>query len=338
MDNAREEYRQLASKITPLQHFVEELTQRCNEIDARYADALKLIKEKDKIIQNYELIKYQYDQLQRLVYARSTEKSTVTPGQLLLELDAEKVEACNINEGQRVASYTKLKPKNENHPGRNQIPAYIPRKYVELYPANLPEDAELIDTIESEQLEYDPARIFATVYRRYKYKRTKQDGSTEFFMATLPEEKDKSIAAPSLKAHLVTEKFVWHSPIHRQMQKFAQSGIIISENTMGDWINGTCRSLTAVYDALRSNIVKPACGYMQADETHITVLDSDKGKGKKSHIGYMWTYCNPVDKLVFFEYQQGRGNKHARPVLQNYKGYLHTDDIMYTNTTAVSQV
>lgn len=44
------------------------------------------------------------------------------------------------------------------------------------------------------------------------------------------------------------------------------------------------------------------------------------------HIGYIWSYCNPVDCQVFFKYQRGRGNKYARPVLQNFKGYLHTDD------------
>ncbi|MET3884670.1 hypothetical protein ABIE54_003559 [Chitinophagaceae bacterium OAS944] len=57
----------------------------------------------------------------------------------------------------------------------------------------------------------------------------------------------------------------------------------------------------------------------------IDVLDSEKVKGKKSHLGWMWSYCNPVDRLVFFEYHKGRGNKDARPVLQNYKGYLHSD-------------
>ena len=71
---------------------------------------------------------------------------------------------------------------------------------------NLHEGAEHFDTIETEQLEYDPARLFATVYRRYKYKRSNPDGSLEFFIASLPQEKDKSLAAPSLKAHVTTEK------------------------------------------------------------------------------------------------------------------------------------
>jgi transposase/uncharacterized membrane protein required for colicin V production len=321
-----DQIRQLHSQITPLRNVFEQLSHQVKELEARYGSALRLLEEKDKQLQRLELIEHQYEQLKRLVYSRSSEKQAITiPGQLLFGIDAEVVEACNIGDGQKIASYTKAKSAGEKHPGRNELPAHIERKYIDLYPEDLPEDAERFDTIETEQLEYDPARLFATVYRRYKYKRSKPDGSVEFFIATLPEEKDKSLAAPSLKAHETTEKYLWHMPIHRQMQKFGQSGIILSENTIGDWINGTCRSLTAIYDALRDNIVHPACGYMMADETHITVLDSERGKGKKSHIGWMWAYCNPVDRLVFFEYQRGRGSKHARSVLENYKGYLHSD-------------
>ncbi|MCS3795201.1 IS66 family transposase [Niastella sp. OAS944] len=317
---------QLKNEITPLKNAVEQLIVEVKLQREENASLLNIIKEKDKRLQKLELIEYQYQQLTKLVYSRSSEKSSaIIPGQLQLGINTDVVEVCNINDGQKIESYTKLKSEKKKHPGRNEIPAHIERKYIDMHPENLPEDAEHFDTIETEQLEYDPARLFATVYRRYKYKRSTPNGSTEFFIASLPEEKDKSLAAPSLKAHVTTEKFLWHMPIHRQMQKFAQSGIILSENTIGDWINGTCRSLTAIYDALRQNIVKPACGYMMADETRIDVLDSEKVKGKKSHLDWMWSYCNPVDRLVFFEYHKGRGNKDARPVLQNYQGYLHSD-------------
>ena len=82
-------------------------------------------------------------------------------------------------------------------------------------------------------------------------------------------------------------------PIHRQMQKSGKAVCILSENTIGDWINGTCRSLTAIYDALRENIVRPACGNIRQTKTDITVLDSERGKGKKKHIGWMWADRNP---------------------------------------------
>lgn len=133
--------------------------------------------------------KYQYDQLVRLLRKGNTEKFTVLPGQLTLEINAEVVEVCNINNGQRIDSYTKQKAEKKKHPGRNEIPAHIRREYVDMHPENLPEGAELFDTIETPQLEYDPAKIFAKVYRRFKYKLVKPDGTTEFFIAPLPEEK-----------------------------------------------------------------------------------------------------------------------------------------------------
>jgi transposase len=274
--------RQLQDQITPLKNAFEQLVAEVKLLREEKASLLHIIKEKDKQLGKLELIEHQYQQLTRLVYSRSSEKSTAAiPGQLQLGMHADMVEMCNINDGQKIASYTKVKSEKKKHPGRNEIPAHIERKYIDMHPENLPENAEHFDTIETEQLEYDPARLFATVYRKYKHKRSNPDGSTEFFIAALLQEKGKSLAAPSLKAHVTTEKYMWHTPIHRQMQKFAQSGIILSENTIGDWINNTCRSLTAIYDTLRESIIKPACGYMMADETHIDVLDSEKVKAKK---------------------------------------------------------
>jgi transposase len=321
-----EDYKTLYSKFTPLSNRVDKLAELVKQVEEEKETLLKLLKEQDQKLQQMELLKHQLDQLQRLIYARSTEKSSQNiPGQLVLGIDAEVVEACNINDGQKISSYTKYKTEPKKHPGRNQIPAHIPRVVVELKPDNLPEGAELFDKEETEQLEYDPAKLFATVYRRLKYKLTKPDGTTEFFIAPLPEEKDKNIAAPSLRAHHIVEKYAYHTPIYRQIQKLREHGFVMADSTIIDRIHRDAYSLTALYDEHRKSIVKPACGYMMADETSMTVLDSEKGKGKKSHIGYMWAYCNPVDRLVFFEYQKGRGNKHARPVLQHYKGYLHTD-------------
>jgi transposase len=321
-----EEKAQVAAQITPLKNAVEQMKQMFASLQQQHETLLSVLAEKEKQLDKLSMIEHQYEQLKKLVYGRSSEKSQpILPGQLLLGLEAQLVEACNINDAQKVEGYTKYKPTNEQHPGRNRIPAHVHRVYVDLHPDNLPEGAKQYGKEETEQLEYDPGKLFATVYRRYKYKLDKPDGSTELFIASLPAEKDKSIAAPSLKAHLTVEKYMYHSPIYRQLQKFRQEGMIISDTTAGDWINDTARSLTALYEVHRQDIIYPACKYMMADETHIRVLDNDKPKGKKSHIGYMWAYCNPVDKLVFFEYQRGRGNKHAKPVLDNYKGKLQAD-------------
>ena len=171
LEKAKEDYKLLASKITTLQNFVDGITGKYKELQSQYAEAIRIIKEKDKQLQKLELIEHQHEQLKKMVYGRTSEKSVaVLPDQLRLDLNTGVVEACSINDGQRVASYTKQKAKNENHPGRNRIPEHLRREYIDIYPKDRPADAELFDTEETEQLEYDPGRLFATVYRRFKYK------------------------------------------------------------------------------------------------------------------------------------------------------------------------
>jgi hypothetical protein len=59
------------------------------------------------------------------MYARSSEKSSVTPYQLLLELEAEVVEGCNITDGQKIVSYSKHKKQKEKHPDGNELPTKV---------------------------------------------------------------------------------------------------------------------------------------------------------------------------------------------------------------------
>lgn len=194
------EYKELSSQVSTLQRTVDQFAEIIKQEREERKELLIMLKEKDKELEELSLIKHQYEQLKKMVFGSKSEKSVyVSPDQLSLELATETIEACSINDGQRIASYTKAKAaKNENHPGRNGIPAHLRGEYVDIYPKDVPGDAELFDTEETEQLEYDPGRLFATVYRRIKYKRKKADGSTEFFIGELPVEKDKCLAAPSL--------------------------------------------------------------------------------------------------------------------------------------------
>lgn len=66
-----------------------------------------------------------------------------------------------------------------------------------------------------------------------------------------------------------------------------------------------------------------ASGYIQADESPIKVLDSDK-KGS-THQGYQWVYHDPTGKLVLFDYRKGRGQHGPKELLQGYQGYLQCD-------------
>ena len=44
-----------------------------------------------------------------------------------------------------------------------------------------------------------------------------------------------------------------------------------------------------------------------------------------THQGYYWVYHNSKEKLVLFDYRQGRGREGPNDILKDYQGYLQTD-------------
>jgi hypothetical protein len=97
--------------------------------------------------------------------------------------------------------------------------------------------------------------------------------------------------------------------------------------------------LKPLYHALKRELL--ANLYLQADETGIKVLESEK-KGA-CHLGYYWVYHAPVDGLVVFDYQQGRGQEGPRKMLTDFTGVLQSDGYrlygaLFKNSDKVSQL
>lgn len=129
------------------------------------------------------------------------------------------------------------------------------------------------------------------------------------------------MAGPGLLAQVVIDKYMDHLPLYRQMQRFERSGVKLSHSTLTDWVSGTAKLLTPLYEAHKKQVL--ATHYLHADETPIKVLDKDK-KGK-THRRYFWVYHNSVERLVLFEYRMGRGREGPQEVLNDFTGYLQTD-------------
>jgi len=91
-------------------------------------------------------------------------------------------------------------------------------------------------------------------------------------------------------------------------------------------MSGTCKLLTPLFDALVKIMLQS--NYLHADETPIKVLDKDK-KGDASagsaHRGYFWVYHSSIERLVVFDYRQGRGREGPAEILKNFTGHLQTD-------------
>lgn len=129
------------------------------------------------------------------------------------------------------------------------------------------------------------------------------------------------MADASLLATLVVEKYAFHMPVYRQMQRFEQAGVKLAHSTMLDWVARAANLLKLLYDHMKAEII--SADYLMMDETTMKVLDRTK-KGT-THRGYYWAVQSPRKKMAYFEYHPGRGQQIPKVILKDFRGYLQSD-------------
>jgi transposase len=133
----------------------------------------------------------------------------------------------------------------------------------------------------SEQLAYEPGRIYAIRYIRPKYVSPDRRNGNGVGVKTAPLPDgpiDRCKADVSLLAHIIISKFCDHLPLHRQHGMFARHGIELPESTMGDWTRNIANTLEPLYNFHRNTIL--ASDYVNADDTPVLFV-SKKGKSKR---------------------------------------------------------
>ena len=154
----------------------------------------------------------------------------------------------------------------------------------------------------------------------------KTDTSVPFLKARMPEPVIKgSFAAPESVAHIMTQKFVMASPLYRLEQEFERNGILLSRQTMSNWLIRCAEDwLAPLYEKMKSDLLKQCVLF--ADETTLQVL-REPGKAAQTK-SYMWLYRTGGDvahSIVLYEYQPDRRPIHPMNFLRGFKGYLHAD-------------
>ena len=92
----------------------------------------------------------------------------------------------------------------------------------------------------SEQLDIVPARIQVIRNIRPKYackncEGVEDDGPSVKIAPVHPQIIPKSIVSPGLLAHILTGKFIDHTPFYRQEKQFIRLGVQISRTSMCNW-------------------------------------------------------------------------------------------------------
>jgi transposase len=246
----------------------------------------------------------------------------INPSQLALDIHAEQTAACNIAEAKKITyikAATTVEQKPLTHPGRMKLPESLRREEIIIEPLADVSDCTKMGEEITEVLEWQPGELFVKKYVRIKYAKPQSSGVLIGELPARPLE--KAMAGPGLLAQIIIDKYVDHLPLYRQMQRFERAGLKLPYSTIADWVSATCRLITPLYEALKTEVLKS--NYLHADETPIKVLDKDK-KGA-THRGYYWVYQDSIKKTVFFDYQQGRGREGPAGILEDFRGYLQTD-------------
>jgi len=218
--------------------------------------------------------------------------------------------------------------KKKNKPNkREKLPENLERVTEVIEPDELPEEHRKIGELVTEILEYKPGELYVRQIVRPKYavKVFNNETNTEeetIINAELPSLPfPKSNAGASLAAHIITQKFVYHIPVFRQLKIFKNQGIKLPESSVNDWIARAGDLLEILYNVLKQRVL--AGTYLQADESPMPVQSKDKIGA--THKGYMWIYHSPPERLLFFDYQKSRSGESTRETLKNFKGILQTD-------------
>ena len=311
------------------------------DAEISHKDALLSLKDAEISQKNAEIKKLSDTLLwlRRKVFGKMSEKNLpLDPDQLLLfeqehltdeeraRLDKE-VEAA---EQQMTKTITvKVKPSR-----RDLDTTGLPTEVIDIYPdgttdenGKLKDEYVEIGTDESSRLEHIAAKTYIkkTVIHKVMLKSDSNNKTPEdrrIICARLPlAPVNRCMAGASVLADIIIGKFMYHLPFYRQIQQYKESGITISDSTMGGWYEADVEKLKLLYDILRQHILQSE--YIQIDESVLPVIDSEKHKARK---GYEWCVRDAIRGAVMFYYDRGsRGGKVAREILGAYKGAVQCD-------------
>lgn len=282
---------------------------------------------KEDLIAKVLQLEHQIALLQKLAFGSRSERFKLPPeipsNQLSLGVS---VEALAEVEVQKTAvkqhDRTSVKLHAKKHPGRTPLPSALRREEIIIEPTEDVTGCVRLEDEVTEVLEVKAAEFYVKRYVRPKYVRQLGEEESTIAIGTLPKRAiEKGIPGASVLAMLLISKFVDHLPIYRQVAIFKRSGISLHYNTVLDWTNQSLDVLVPLYEWLKRRVLSSI--YLQADETGIKVLDSEK-QGS-SHQGYLWAYRDVIHGLVLFDYQRGRNKEGPARMLKDFKGYLQTD-------------
>jgi transposase len=323
------------AQLTQLSHQKSQAEQRAEALERENA---QLKAQLSQFCETTVLLKEEIAWLKAQFFGRSSEKrdaAEVSPDQRMLFNEAEVLAAIAAADAAERAPTPIAAHERKKKSGSKVIPAEFPR---EIVPHDLPESQKVcphdgtalvrMGAERAERYHFEAPKLIVKVHERYKYSCPccRQGVKIAPLSAhILP----KSMAEPSLLAHITTAKFVDGLPLTRQSQQFARLGLDLSAGTMGTWVNtiGAERLpplINLMHEAL---LAEP---YVHCDETTVQVLKSDKAP-TSDHYMIVRAAGPPGRRIVIFTYAAKRNVETIKQTLTGpdgpYRGKLIADGL-----------
>ncbi len=215
---------------------------------------------------------------------------------------------------------------HQRRPGRNPLPAWLPREPVVLTPS--PEELvcgecgsrkKRIGSEKNELLEYVPGRFKVIEQEREKYACRECQGEVVIGPVG-PKPIEGGLPGPSLLTHVLVSKYRDHLPLYRQAEIYARDGVQIARSTLMDWVRHGAELLVPVAEAIHEQAI--GSHVLQVDDTGLRVLDDDHPGGSKR--GHLWGLLG--DRVwASFRYTPTWRGEEAQKLVEGRKGFLQVD-------------
>jgi transposase len=261
--------------------------------------------------------------------------------QLLLFNEAEALGAKSDTETQ--ASEITVPAHTRERGKRKPIDAALPRVRIE---HDIPEVQKTcpcgcqltrIGEMTSEQFDLIPARAQVLQHVRFKYacrscEGASHDGSA-VVTAPLPAQPlPKSNCSPGLAAFVTVSKYSDGLPLYRLEGILARYKISVSRTAMAAWMIKLGDVVTPLINLF--NEIQLGYDVLQMDETTVQVLKED-GRAATDQ-SFMWVRRGgpPGHQVILFDYAATRAGSVPLRLLEDYRGYLQSDDYAGYNAAA----
>ena len=274
--------------------------------------------ELEKTIERKVLLEEEVRWLKAQYYGRSTQSTDAAeqnPDQQMLFNEAEvlaAIEAADEAHRQRTTKIEAHERKRSADSGRKAIPEHFPRIEVEhdLAPEQkmctkcaVPHPLTRIGQEIRECYRFEPPKINVERHIRPTYV-CEERNEAPITAPAPPVILPKSMASPSLLAHVINSKFNLGLPIYRVSQDLSRYQMNLGPGTLGTWVNTVGgEKVVPLINLLGEELL--ATVFMHIDETPLQVLRSNKAVGSDHYI-VVRAGGPPGRRIILYDYIASR--------------------------------